>query len=220
MKTKNQRIIGFSVLAILALMLSACGGGKSDIPTPTPVDPNLIAAQAIATFSMGLTQTAVANPTATATLTAVPTSTGTFAPVNTNTPGSAPTSTCYVAEFVSDVTFPDGSLVAPGQQFDKTWRVKNIGTCEWKPTFMIVYSYGAGQLGSVPTPLGKTVKPNETVEITVEMTAPNAPGSYVSAWFIKADSGEIFRKMTIDIKVVGAASTGTETPTETPIATQ
>ena len=219
MKTRKQKFIGFSLLVVFALILSACGGSSKE-PTPTPVDPNLIAAQAIATFSMGLTQTAFAQPTIAPTSTPFPTNTlaATFAVLGTNTPGVAPTSSCYVGEFVTDVNYPDGSLMAPGQQFDKIWRIKNIGTCDWLPTFVVVYSYGAGQMASVATPLGKTVKPGDTIDITVEMTAPTAPGNYVSAWFIKADNGELFRKMTIDIKVVGAVGP-TATPTETPTAT-
>ena len=71
---KTHELFWFSLLAVFALVLSACGDSSKE-PTPTPINTNLIAAQAIATFSMGLTQTALAQPTATATatLTATPT---------------------------------------------------------------------------------------------------------------------------------------------------
>ena len=35
------------------------------------------------------------------------------------------------AAFVSDVTIPDGTVMAPGQSFTKTWKLKNIGTTSW-----------------------------------------------------------------------------------------
>ena len=38
---------------------------------------------------------------------------------------------CDQAQFVSDLTAPDGSSFAPGAAFTKTWRLMNIGTCTW-----------------------------------------------------------------------------------------
>lgn len=70
-KMKTQKHFRISLLAVIALFLSACGGSSKE-PTPTPINPNLIAAQAIATFSMDLTQTALAQPTATETPTLTP----------------------------------------------------------------------------------------------------------------------------------------------------
>ena len=37
----------------------------------------------------------------------------------------------YWAQFVADVTIPDGTNFAPGTAFKKTWRLKNIGTNAW-----------------------------------------------------------------------------------------
>ena len=221
MKLGIQKHIGFSLLVILALTLSACGGAD-EVPTPTPVDPNLIAAQAIATFSMGLTQTAFANPTATFTLTPVPTNTfaATFAPLGTNTPGVAPTSGCDVSVFVTDVTVPDGTVMAPGQNFDKTWRIQNSGTCAWTATYKAVFTgSGNGALGGATTPIGKVVNPGETIDITVEFVAPTTGGDYVSWWKLQNDSSVFFgTPFSVAIKVVGATA-ATATPTETPTAT-
>ena len=35
------------------------------------------------------------------------------------------------AQFVADVTVPDGTRYDPGATFTKTWRLRNIGTCTW-----------------------------------------------------------------------------------------
>ncbi|MEZ4516680.1 MAG: NBR1-Ig-like domain-containing protein [Chloroflexota bacterium] len=32
------------------------------------------------------------------------------------------------AQFVEDITVPDGTLVEPGQMIEKTWRLRNSGT--------------------------------------------------------------------------------------------
>jgi len=223
MKTNKQKFIGFSLLAVFALVLSACGG-KSKEPTPTPLDPNLIAAQAIATFAMGLTQTAFAQPTAT--LTPEPTATNTIAPtfaaLGTNT-SSAPVNTCDVSVFVLDVTVPDGTPRAPGQNFDKTWRVQNSGTCTWTATYKAVFtgSGNGGPMGAVTTPIGKVVKPGESIDITVEFVAPTAAGDYVSWWKLQNDKSEFFgTPFSVAIKVVGAAAaTATVTDTIEPTAT-
>ena len=35
------------------------------------------------------------------------------------------------AEFVEDVTFPDGSHIQPSTKFVKRWQLRNIGTHAW-----------------------------------------------------------------------------------------
>jgi len=42
-----------------------------------------------------------------------------------------PPAGCDRAQFISDVTVPDGTTFAPGATFTKTWRLKNSGTCTW-----------------------------------------------------------------------------------------
>ena len=216
MKTNKQKFIGFSLLAVFALVLSACGG-KSKEPTPTPMDPNLIAAQAIATFAMGLTQTAFAQPTAT--LTPEPTATNTIAPtfaaLGTNT-SSAPVNTCDVSVFVSE-TVPDGTVMAPGQVFPKTWKIQNSGTCAWTATYKAVFTGtgNGGPMGGASTPIGKIVKPGESIDISISFTAPTTGGDYVSWWKLQNDASVFFgTPFSVAIKVVGAAAT-TATATET-----
>jgi len=217
-KTKKLWIL---VIMIVALTLSACGGAD-EAPTPTPVDPNLVAAQAIATFSMGLTQTALANPTFTPTFTPFPTNT--TAPtlaLGTNTAAAAPTSACDVSAFANWETVPDGTVMAPGQTFDKAWRLQNAGTCNWTATYKAVFTgTGNGPMGGVATALGKIVKPGETIDIVVKFIAPTAPGEYTSWWKLQNDKGEFFgTPFSVVIKVVGApaaTATDTATPTATP----
>lgn len=52
-------------------------------------------------------------------------------PTNVATGVSTATSVCDLAQFVKDVTIPDGTLLSPVQTFYKTWRLKNVGTCTW-----------------------------------------------------------------------------------------
>ena len=221
MKTRNY-FLPTAVLA-LSLILSACGGKEPEKPTPTPIDANAIAVQAIQTFSMGLTMTAFAQPTATATP-VTPTSTiqaPTFVLIGTGSPAAAPTSTCDVSAYVQDVTIPDGTVMAPSQAFIKKWELKNTGTCTWTPTYKMAFGYG-NPMGGQATQIGKTVPPGGTIVIEVAMIAPNVGGEAIGNWRMQNDKGEFFgQTVTVVIKVVGAAATGsaTEEPTETPTAT-
>jgi len=49
---------------------------------------------------------------------------------------------CDQAQFVSDLTAPDGSSFAPGAAFTKTWRLTNIGTCGWTTAYNLVWIGG------------------------------------------------------------------------------
>ncbi len=55
----------------------------------------------------------------------------TATPTRTPGPATVPPSSCDKAQFVSDVTIPDGTVMSPGQKFTKTWSLKNVGTCAW-----------------------------------------------------------------------------------------
>ena len=46
-------------------------------------------------------------------------------------PTGASAASCDWAQFITDVTVPDGAKYEPGATFKKTWRLKNIGTCTW-----------------------------------------------------------------------------------------
>ncbi len=43
------------------------------------------------------------------------------------------------AQFVADVTVPDGTRYDPGATFTKTWRLRNAGTCTWTTSYTMVF---------------------------------------------------------------------------------
>ncbi len=58
-------------------------------------------------------------------------------------PSLTPTPACLdAAEFVDNVTVPPGTAWAPGQSFNKIWRVRNTGTCAWGPEYELVFVSG------------------------------------------------------------------------------
>ena len=218
---KNSKSLLITALLVMALALSACGA-KNQEPTATPIDPNLVAQQAIQTFAMGLTMTAFAQPTATLTPAPSPTNTvqPTFVILGTTSAAAPVVNSCNNSLWVSDISIPDGTPMAPGQTFTKTWMVKNVGTCTWTPTFKVAFGGIGVPMGGQATAIGKTVKPNEQIEISVNLVAPNTSGDVQSYWKIQDDTGVFFGTyLTVVIKVAGPTSTKaapTDTATPTP----
>ncbi len=106
--------------------------------------------------------------------------------------GVAPTSApCNWAQFVLDVTVPDGTKFSPGAYFTKIWRVKNIGSCTWNTKYTLVYDDGAELDGST-IKMPESVSPGETVDLAVNMQAPDKTGKYTGYWMLKSNSNVRF----------------------------
>jgi hypothetical protein len=230
MKMKTFSLI--VLLLISASLLSACGPTAEQQATES----SRIITQAVETAIAALTETARSEPsptfTFTPTLEPLPTSTPTVV-IETYTPGPTPQpatqagptlSTCDLASFVEDLSIPDGSELAPGQTFTKSWRIKNEGTCTWTPDYQLLY-FG-GEILSAETAYTLTasdVAPGETLDISIEMTAPTADGTYNMYWIMRNADGENFGvdafggAIYVQIVVSGSAEAFTATPTlETP----
>jgi methionine-rich copper-binding protein CopC len=140
-------------------------------------------------------------------------------PAATATPKSAsgtatPTSAaCLNAGYLADVTIPDYSAVEAGKGFTKTWRVRNNGSCAWPADTQLTFVSGE-QLGAAAKVTVGAVDAGVTKEISVEMKAPTANGSYKGVWQLA--SGAVFgTKLTVVIKV-GAGSSAPATTGATP----
>lgn len=96
------------------------------------------------------------------------------------------------ASFVSDVTIADGSYVAPGSTFVKTWRIRNNGTTTWTTNYKLVFVSGTQMAAQSYVNLPYNVAPGQTVDISVQMTAPVTAGSYKSSWMLMNESGTQF----------------------------
>ena len=103
-------------------------------------------------------------------------------------PAASALSSCDRAQFIADVTVPDGTNVLPGLTFAKTWRLKNVGTCTWTTSYTLVFASGDA-LGGSPVNLPSTVVPGQTVDVTVSLTAPTTAGHYIGFWQFKNASG-------------------------------
>ena len=189
----------FMVTALLALALSACTGGAAPQATePAATDTATEAPEATATDSPteppAVTDTAAtpASPTAATptggTPLTVPSATPTVGtPIPTNPPDCTNS-----AQFVTDVTIPDNTNIAGATTFTKTWRIANNGTCVWGPTYTLVH-YSDERLGAPDSvPLGVTY-PGQTLDISVDLVAPNATGTHRGNFVIENPAGLIMK---------------------------
>lgn len=112
---------------------------------------------------------------------------------------------CEDAKLVSHVSIPDGTTLLPAQPFKKTWRIQNSGSCAspWTPSHQLVYSRGERMNGLWGVHLTKNVGRGETVDISVDLTAPSAPGEYSGIWMMADGEGNVFgRQFQVRIAVV------------------
>ena len=85
--------------------------------------------------------------------------------------------------FTADVSIPDGSVVNANVNFTKTWRIQNSGTCDWNG-YVIVFESGE-PMGTMEQVIPDTPS-GETLDISIEMTAPGGPGSYSGRWEVRS----------------------------------
>ena len=156
-------------------------------------------------------------------------------PAPTPTPGATPSPTAtpplsptagqgplgangctYEATFVSDVTIPDNTPLAPATEFVKTWRMRNSGTCDWGPGIQFVFVDGErmGAPASVNVP---STPADNTVDISVTLQAPPQTGTYSGIWRIRTPDGKDFGDRPYLQIVVSTAAT--VTPSATPTTT-
>ncbi len=127
-------------------------------------------------------------PTVTFTPTATPTIT--LTPTPTLTPSATtPPIPCDWAALVKDVTVPDGTIFKPDQDFTKTWRLKNIGSCTWTRGYSLVFVSGDRMTGDEVTRLKSKVTPGQMIDISIELTAPIQPGKSTGYWALRNQSG-------------------------------
>jgi hypothetical protein len=184
-------IIGFTIMACLPISLFAMPllGPK----VPSEVD-SAATLQAIVTQTMAASTQNAASPTPTLYFpisTAVP-ATSTSVPPTRVPPTATAVTYCDWVMFVKDVTIPDGTELEPGEIFIKTWRLQNRGTCTWTSDYMLVFTSGDPMGGTTAVRLPGRVAPEQTVDVSVTLTAPNSIGRQVGYWMLRNPSGQLF----------------------------
>jgi uncharacterized protein YkwD len=168
--------------------------------SPTPLPPTVPPASATPAASVTSPTATTPPPTqAPTSLPASPTASASETPVTST--GSGSSAACSdVAAFYGDLTIPDDTFFYQGTPFSKAWRLKNEGSCTWDSGYVVVFH--DGDLLSAPqtSPLPQVVPPGNTVDITLQMKAPDGGGDYYSNWELQNSEGQRF----------GVGKTGTD----------
>lgn len=208
----------------------------------TSVEAELNVTQAYQTvearLTQGVAQTALATSTQTPTLTMTSTEnvvTPTITAVATQAAPNTPASTvvnCDTAAAGSpiDVAIPDDSQMQPGEEFTKIWRLQNAGTCTWNEDYSAALFSGDSMGAPSSVPITEEVLPGESVDVAVDLIAPETSGTYQGNWKLKNDSDEWFGigpsgGSAFWVRIVvgdaaGTATSGTPTSDTTPSATE
>lgn len=217
------------MMLIVLTVLAGCNLPKAG-STPT-----LDVTQAYQTVEARLTQAAALTPSntpsptddGTATETSTP---GTTTPTVTTEPTSGSSASGQLCDQASagvpiDVTIPDDTKMQPGQSFTKTWRLQNSGTCTWGQGYSIALFSGEGMGAPASAPIPVEVPPGKSVDISIDMVAPLAAGTYQGNWKLRNAANTWFgigpgasSPFWVRIVVVGS-STGTTTSTPTVTST-
>ena len=159
----------------------------------------------------------------------VPTAAPPQPPAATSTPApaatTAPAPCVNGAAFVADLNLDDQNMTAPpamqpGQRFTKGWRFRNSGNCNWAASFFLGFVFGnvpGAQMGGQPTQVGRVVAPGQTIDINVNLIAPNQPGTFQGFWQMNDTNGVPFGERVWVGITVPAPAIPTPAPTLTPV---
>jgi uncharacterized protein YkwD len=121
---------------------------------------------------------------------------------------------------VEDVNYPDNTVVPAGQKFTKTWKLQNVGKCEWTG-YTIAFVSGDRMSASDDAPVPET-EAGQPVDVSIDLVAPSGDGMYLGNFELRNADG---RTVPIGIEpifwvkiIVGAG--GTSDAQGTPMVSQ
>jgi len=140
-------------------------------------------------------------------------------PVENNTQSPADQSSC-TKTFAGSTNLSEGEEFQSGDLIQVIFTVVNTGTCTWDSGYSLIQIGGDLSPSSSSLALSGDVAPGGSVQLSVEYTAPNQPGPYLSVWKMEDSEGGIFGQtdppdfpLRIKIRTI---TSGNPQPTATP----
>ena len=225
MKTKiTPFLLLFLILSLMILALTGCSQSAANPAGELDVTQAYQTVEAQLTQAVGQTPVSTETPTPTIEGIPSPTPEATFTatpvqPTNTPVPGKVCDQAAAAYPKI-DITIEDDTEMMPGDSFTKIWRVVNAGGCTWTTNYSVVWFSGDQLSAPDSLPVNITVPPNQSLDISVDMVAPDQPGTYQSNWKLRNANGDLFgigpngeSPFWVRIKVV---SSDPSVPTATP----
>ena len=207
------KLVVITLIGVFTIV--ACGpSSPPQEPTPdvavvrtsaasTVVSQFTLTAAAFTPTSAVPTNTSAAEATLPSATTATATATGAVIAQVTNASGT-PEALCDSLTYdvaTVDVNVPDNTVMSPGQDFIKTWKVRNNGSCEWGAGYVLAYAGYTDQMSGQFVALTDVVLPGEEVEVSVQFKAPAQAGTYLSAWQMRNPAGVTFEEI-VFVKII------------------
>ncbi|KAJ3431833.1 ovarian carcinoma antigen [Anaeramoeba flamelloides] len=114
----------------------------------------------------------------------------------------------FLLRFVKDLSYPDKTIVKPGQSFRKGWQVRNEGDLEWPCCARLIFIEGndLGYKKLIGEKLN-AIKPDQTMDVYVDLVAPTKPGNYTGYWRAYAGNKRFGHRIWCNIIVKFPSST-------------
>jgi hypothetical protein len=190
---RNIKISYFLLIGLVLIILPACQRSASTINAAATLDPLYTAqAKTVMALSTASAKTPQIMGTPIAANIPIGVTPGLPTPVIPTPVQGGLTGYCDAAQYVADVTVPDDTAMVPNFAFTKTWRLKNVGACTWSTGYKVDFASGNPMSAVFPVNLPTLVAPGQSVDVSVNMVAPPAGGSYQGFWILKNVSGVAF----------------------------
>jgi len=98
----------------------------------------------------------------------------------------------FDARFISHENYPDNVEVACGTEFQKSWRIRNIGVLKWPDGCFFLQIDKANELNALSRTPVIAVNPNEETVVTVPLASPRLPGLYQTFFKMCTPEGKKF----------------------------
>ncbi len=124
---------------------------------------------------------------------------------------------CLDARYVADVTIPDNTQLDNEEEFEKTWRVRNAGTCAWPEDTAIAFSSGT-QMDAPDSVQVGALDPGAQTEVSVSMKAPAEAGNYKGIWRMKSADGFFGGNLSVVIQAGEVPDAPAPAPAPAPVS--
>ncbi len=197
--TPDLNTISTSAASTAFVQLTNAAAAATSTFTPSPQPSATLASAPTDTAEPGVaTDTPEISESPTLSLEATSLLTGTVipsvTPVSVASAGGDTTTGCLRSKYINDITIPDGTILKPGEKFEKIWRMQNTGTCRWDEGF-VFQGWSPETFNGQPhliRKLNQFVEAGAVVDIGIDMRAPYNAGNHVSHWSWYDDSGNQF----------------------------
>jgi len=106
---------------------------------------------------------------------------------------------CNAGELVGE-NLPDGTILNPGQEYEKVFEFSNTGSCTWDEGYTFVFLPERSTPGFQGYDIAfrkaeDYTEPGKGISFILKLQASNVPGEHIGVWKLRDDAGNYFGSM-------------------------